>query len=176
MEKKATIMDESSMQRAVTRITYEILEHNQGAENLCIVGILSRGVILAERIAKKIEELEHISIDYGALDITPYRDDRPTETKENAKSTLPFSIQDKCVIIVDDVLYTGRSCRAAIDAIFTIGRPSCVQLAVLIDRGHRELPFRPDYVGKNVPTSQSETVQVSVRELDGVDSVVIYQT
>lgn len=175
MEKKAIIMDESAIKRAVTRITYEILERNRGAENLCIVGILSRGVVLAERIAQKIFELEQVQVDFGALDITPYRDDRTANTSHDAKSTIDFPVQDKCVVIVDDVLYTGRSCRAAIDAILAIGRPQCMQLAVLVDRGHRELPIRPDYIGKNVPTSQTETVRVSVQEIDGSDCVIIYQ-
>ena len=175
MEKKAIIMDESAMNRAIARITYEILERNRGAEQLCIVGILSRGVILAERIARKIYELEHVSVEFGALDITPFRDDRTAEETKSAKSTIHFPVQDKRVIIVDDVLYTGRSCRAAIDAILAIGRPQCMQLDVLVDRGHRELPIRPDYIGKNVPTAQSETVQVSVQEIDGTDCVAIYQ-
>ena len=177
MEKKALIMDENAIRRAVTRITYEILELNRGAENLCIIGILSRGVVLAERIAQKICELEQVHVDFGALDITPYRDDRTDEKncQQSARSTICFSVQDKRVVIVDDVLYTGRSCRAAIDAILALGRPQCMQLAVLVDRGHRELPIRPDYVGKNVPTAQTETVRVSMKELDGVDRVVIYQ-
>lgn len=175
MEKKAVIMDESAIRRAITRITYEILERNRGADRLCIVGILSRGVVLAERIAKKIFELEHVKVDFGALDITPYRDDRTADTPHATKSHIPFSVQDKRVIIVDDVLYTGRSCRAAIDAILANGRPQAMQLAVLIDRGHRELPIRPDYVGKNVPTAQTETIRVFVNEIDGMDSAVIYQ-
>jgi pyrimidine operon attenuation protein/uracil phosphoribosyltransferase len=169
------IMDDNAMQRAITRITYEILERNRGAENLCIVGILSRGVVLAERIARKIEELEQVSVDFGALDITPYRDDRIHDGAYSTRSTLSFPVQNKCVVIVDDVLYTGRSCRAAIDAILAVGRPQCMQLAVLVDRGHRELPIRPDYIGKNVPTAQTETVRVLVKELDGVDCVEIFQ-
>lgn len=175
MEKKAVIMDESAIRRAITRITYEILERNRGADLLCIVGILSRGVVLAERIAKKIYELEHVKVDFGALDITPYRDDRTPDSEVTVKSRIPFSVQDKRVIIVDDVLYTGRSCRAAIDAILENGRPQSMQLAVLIDRGHRELPIRPDYVGKNVPTAQTETIRVYTSETDGVDSAAIYQ-
>ncbi len=175
MEKKAIIMDESAIRRATTRIAYEILERNHGAEQLCIVGILSRGVILAERIAKKIEELEHVKVDFGALDITPYRDDRTSDIPQTARTTIDFPVQNKRVVIVDDVLYTGRSCRAAIDAILAIGRPQCMQLAVLIDRGHRELPIRPDYTGKNVPTAQTETVQVFVQEIDGKEFAAIYQ-
>ena len=175
MEKKALIMDENAIRRAVTRITYEILERNRGAENLCIIGILSRGVVLAERIAKKIFDLEQVQVDFGALDITPYRDDLTADASHAEQSRIHFPVQDKCVVIVDDVLYTGRSCRAAIDAILALGRPQCMQLAVLVDRGHRELPIRPDYVGKNVPTSQTETVCVSMQEIDGVDCVAIYQ-
>ncbi len=175
MKKKAVIMDESAMRRAIARVTYEILERNHGAENLCIVGILSRGVVLAERIAQKIEELEHIQVKTGALDITPYRDDRTGEAVTAAKTSIDFPVQDKRVVIVDDVLYTGRSCRAALDAILALGRPQCMQLAVLVDRGHRELPIRPDYIGKNVPTAQTETVRVFVHELDDADRVVIYE-
>lgn len=175
MEKKAIIMDENAIRRAIARITYEILERNRGAEHLCIVGILSRGVVLAERIAQKIFELEHICVDFGALDITPYRDDRTAGTTYAAQSTIHFPVQDRRVIIVDDVLYTGRSCRAAIDAILAFGRPQCMQLAVLVDRGHRELPIHPDYIGKNVPTAQTETVRVSMHEIDGVDCVAIYK-
>mgnify|MGYP000074401292 CR=1 FL=1 len=148
---------------------------NRGAENLCIIGILSRGVVLAERIAKKIFDLEQVQVDFGALDITPYRDDLTADASHAEQSSIHFPVQDKCVVIVDDVLYTGRSCRAAIDAILALGRPQCMQLAVLVDRGHRELPIRPDYVGKNVPTSQTETVCVSMQEIDGVDCVAIYQ-
>lgn len=168
-------MDENAIRRAITRITYEILEQNRGADQLCIIGILSRGVVLAERIAKKIFELEHVKVDFSALDITPYRDDRTADTPHTAKSNIDFSVQDKRVIIVDDVLYTGRSCCAAIDAILSLGRPQSMQLAVLVDRGHRELPIRPDYIGKNVPTAQTETVRVFVNEIDGIDSAAIYQ-
>lgn len=166
------IMDEAAMQRAVTRITYEILERNRGAEQLAVIGIFSRGVVLAERIAEKIFALEQRSVECGALDITAYRDDKivPNHTE---KTKISFPVQDKKIILVDDVLYTGRSCRAAIDAILNRGRPTSIQLAVLVDRGHRELPIRPDYVGKNLPTAQTEKVKVFVQELDGMDQVVI---
>jgi pyrimidine operon attenuation protein/uracil phosphoribosyltransferase len=167
-------MDANAMQRAVARITYEILERNRGAENLCLIGIFSRGVILAQRIAHKIQELEHVEVPFGALDITSYRDDRIVEN-HTEKTKIDFSVQNKSVILVDDVLYTGRSCRAAIDAVMAMGRPACIQLAVLIDRGHRELPIRPDYIGKNLPTSKTEKVRVSVKELDAVDSVSIFR-
>lgn len=174
MNNYTVIMDENAMQRAVARITYEILERNRGAENLCMVGILSRGVILAQRIAQKIHELEHVDVPLGALDITSYRDDRTVEN-HTEKTKIDFSLQNQRVVLVDDVLYTGRSCRAAIDAMMSMGRPACIQLAVLIDRGHRELPIRPDYVGKNVPTSKTEKVKVAVKELDLIDSVSIFR-
>ncbi|MGN0591958.1 MAG: bifunctional pyr operon transcriptional regulator/uracil phosphoribosyltransferase PyrR [Ruminococcus sp.] len=174
MNNYTVIMDENAMQRAVARITYEILERNRGAENLCMVGILSRGVILAQRIAQKIRELEHVDVPLGALDITSYRDDRTVEN-HTEKTKIDFSLQNQRVVLVDDVLYTGRSCRAAIDAMMSMGRPACIQLAVLIDRGHRELPIRPDYVGKNVPTAKTEKVKVAVKELDQADSVSIFR-
>ena len=174
MNNYTVIMDENAMQRAVARITYEILERNRGAENLCMVGILSRGVILAQRIAQKIQELEHVDVPLGALDITSYRDDRTVEN-HTEKTKIDFSLQNQRVVLVDDVLYTGRSCRAAIDAMMSMGRPACIQLAVLIDRGHRELPIRPDYVGKNVPTAKTEKVKVAVKELDQADSVSIFR-
>ncbi len=177
MERKAVILDESGVRRAVTRIAYEILERNHGAENLYLMGIVTGGVILGQRIAQKIEEIEHVAVPLFPLDITSYRDDRDPKSPEKPAQPFDsdFSVQDKRVILVDDVLYTGRSCRAAIDAIFTRGRPDRVQLAVLIDRGHRELPIRPDYIGKNVPTAQTETVRVLWREFNGEDSVGIYQ-
>ena len=161
METKRIIMDDKAIGRAIARISYEIIENNKGTENLCIVGILSRGVPIGRRIAAKLSELEKTEVPFGALDITPYRDD------------IPFVIRDKNVVIVDDVIFTGRSSRAAIDALIKRGRPRSIQLAVLVDRGHRELPIRPDYVGKNLPTSHSEVVKVSVKELDGADSVCI---
>ena len=167
------IMDANNIQRAVARITYEILERNKGTEDLCVIGIFSRGVAFAERIAQKIYELEHEEIPCGALDITAYRDDRkPAETAD--RTSIDFDVANKKVVIVDDVFYTGRSTRAAIDALMERGRPRSIQLAVLVDRGHRELPIRPDYVGKNVPTSREESVKVSVNEIDGCDSVAIY--
>lgn len=167
------IMDEQAMQRAIARISYEIIEHNKGAEDICIVGILSRGVPLGKRIAEKLSELENVEVPFGALDITPYRDDVKSHD-HTEKTDIPFDIMDRNVIIVDDVIFTGRSSRAAIDAIIKRGRPRSIQLAALIDRGHRELPIRPDYVGKNLPTSHSEKVKVSVSELDGKDSVEIF--
>lgn len=169
-------MDETAMKRAIARISYEIIEHNKGAEDLCIIGILSRGATLGKRIADKISELEKTSVSFGSLDITPYRDDMdsPAQRKYNDRTDIPFSVRDKKVVIVDDVIYTGRSARAAMDALIKRGRPRSIQLAVLVDRGHRELPIRPDYVGKNLPTSQNEEVRVMVMENDGSESVSIY--
>lgn len=173
MAKKRVIMDEKAMQRATARIAYEILEHNKGAENLCIVGIFSRGAVLGKRIADKLSELEKITVPFGAIDITPYRDDIVVDGHIE-KTELPFEVKNKKVVIVDDVIFTGRSSRAAMDALIKRGRPQSIQLAVLIDRGHRELPIRPDYVGKNLPTAKNELVKVSVKESDGLDSVAIY--
>lgn len=167
------IMDEKAMQRAIARISYEIIEHNKGAEDICVVGILSRGVTIGKRIAEKLGELEKVRVPFGQLDITPYRDDI-SGIGEAECTDIPFDVRDRNVIIVDDVIFTGRSSRAALEAIIKRGRPRSVQLAVLIDRGHRELPIRPDYVGKNLPTSHSEVVKVYVRELDGSDGVAIF--
>ncbi len=174
MEEKNIIMDENAVGRAIARITYEILERNKGAQTLCLVGILSRGVSLAKRISAKIQELEGVAVPCGVLDITPYRDDLSLDRDYEEKTDISFSLTDRNVVICDDVLYTGRSSRAAIEAVIQRGRPKSIQLAVLVDRGHRELPIRPDYVGKNVPTSRSEKVRVHVREMDGNDSVSIY--
>lgn len=173
MEKKRTIMDDKAMQRAVARISYEILEHNKGTENLCVVGIFSRGAVLGRRIADKLSELEKTEVPFGAIDITPYRDDI-VAADHDEKTDIPFDVRDKRVVIVDDVIFTGRSSRAAIDALIKRGRPQSIQLAVLVDRGHRELPIRPDYIGKNLPTSRNELVKVSVAERDGSDFVAIY--
>lgn len=173
MEQKRIIMDDKAIARAIARISYEIIERNKGTEDLCVVGIFSRGVPLGKRIADKLSELEKNEVPFGALDITPYRDD----SKQGGvaeKTDIPFDITDKNVVIVDDVIFTGRSSRAAIDALIKRGRPRSIQLAVLVDRGHRELPIRPDYVGKNLPTSHSEVVKVSAMEIDGSDGVAIY--
>ena len=174
MEEKALILDEKALSRAITRISFEIVEANKGAAGLCVIGILSRGRELARRIAEKIGGIENLPVPAGALDITPYRDDGPKGQKKG-QTDIPFPITGKKVILVDDVIYTGRTARAAIDALFALGRPQGIQLAVLIDRGHRELPIRADYVGKNLPTSREETVRVEVKELDGRDRVVILQ-
>lgn len=173
MIQKAVIMDENAISRAITRISYEILERNKGADNLCIIGIYSRGAVLAKRIADKINEIENTEVCLGSLDITPYRDDCKASSSEFI-TDIDFSTESKKVVIVDDVIFTGRSTRAAIDAVIERGRPCSIQLAVLIDRGHREIPVRPDYVGKNLPTSKEETVKVMVREKDGTDKVAIF--
>ncbi len=170
---KAEILDESAIARAVTRISFEIIERNKGTEDLCLIGLFSRGAVLAKRIAAKIAEVEGREIPVGLLDITPFRDDKPrTEVTDN--SEIDFDIEGRKVVIVDDVIFTGRTARAAIDGLMSRGRPELIQLASLIDRGHRELPIRADYIGKNLPTSREETVRVMVAELDGCDKVVIY--
>lgn len=174
MVRKAVIMDENQIKRAVARISYEIAERNRGTENLVLIGIMSRGVYIAERIAAKLKELEGYAERVGVLDITSFRDD-DKNVPDSDKTDIPFDIKDKSVVLVDDVMFTGRSCRAAIDAVMSRGRPKNIQLAVLVDRGHRELPLRPDYVGKNVPTSRDESVQVMVREIDGCDMAVILE-
>jgi pyrimidine operon attenuation protein/uracil phosphoribosyltransferase len=162
--------------RALARIAHEIVERNKGAEDVVLVGMRTRGVPLAKRIAEIIEGFEGTSISVGTLDIGLYRDDiPPSELKSvnQSHTDIPTSITDRRVILVDDVLYTGRSIRAAMDALMDMGRPSSIQLAVLIDRGHRELPIRADYVGKNIPSSMDEDIQVQLEEIDGVDEVII---
>ena len=173
MLQKAVILDEKSMNRAVARISCEIIERNKGVDGLCFIGIMSRGVFIAERIASRIKETEGFDVPVGILDITAYRDDIKAAGRD--RSSVSFDVRDKKVILVDDVIFTGRSCRAAIDAVMSRGRPRNIQLAVLVDRGHRELPIRPDYVGKNVPTSREETVKVMVTEADDCDKVVILE-
>lgn len=172
VQAKTVILDDKSMQRAIARISYEIIEHNKGVDNLCIIGILSRGMEIAGRIAAKIYEVEGKQVEVGTLDITRFRDDkRGLETAD--RSEISFSIEGKRVVLVDDVIFTGRSVRAAIDALVNRGRPDRIELAVLVDRGHRELPIRADFVGKNLPTSLEETVRVLVKQRDGEDKVVI---
>ncbi len=172
MQEETLIMDEKAMQRAIARISYEIIEHNKGVDNLCVVGIMSRGVEIANRIAKKILEVERKNILVGTLDITLYRDDKKSEGHQD-KSNIDFDINNKKLVLVDDVIYTGRSVRAAIDAVMSRGRPKLIELAVLVDRGHRELPIRADFVGKNLPTSRDEKVKVMVDQFDGQDKVII---
>ena len=169
------IMDESAVLRAITRISHEIIEKNKGVENLVLMGIQRRGVPLARRIAAKIKEVENTDIPVGILDITLYRDDLSLLNEHPVinGTEINFDIANKKVVLVDDVIYTGRTVRAAIDALMDINRPQMIQLAVIIDRGHRELPIRADYVGKNVPTSRCEIVHVNVKEIDGENSVTI---
>jgi pyrimidine operon attenuation protein/uracil phosphoribosyltransferase len=171
---KAQILDETALDRALTRIAHEILERNAGAKDVAFVGVRTRGVTLAQRLALRIARIDGTQPPVGALDISLYRDDLGMRGAPVVRGTeIPFSIKDKTVVLVDDVLFTGRTVRAALDAIVDLGRPRMVQLAVLVDRGHRELPIRPDYVGKNLPTSRRETVAVRLREHDGEDRVVI---
>ncbi|OIK14009.1 bifunctional pyr operon transcriptional regulator/uracil phosphoribosyltransferase [Bacillus sp. MUM 116] len=175
---KALVLDEQAISRALTRIAHQIIEKNKGIEECVLVGIRTRGIYLAERLAKKIEEIEGKPIPVGELDITLYRDDltKRTENQEPLVkgSNIPAEITDKKVILVDDVLYTGRTVRSGLDALMDMGRPSVIQLAVLVDRGHRELPIRADYVGKNIPTSSMEKIVVELAEIDKVDQVSIY--
>lgn len=174
-KEKGTVMDEVQIKRALARIAHEILEKNRGAEELVIIGIRSRGDSLARRIKNYINEVESVDIPLGVLDITLYRDDFTTIDYKPivGKTEIPFDVTDKIVVLIDDVLYTGRTVRAALDAIIDFGRPKEIQLAILVDRGHRELPIRPDYIGKNVPTAENELVEVQVKEVDGVDRVII---
>jgi len=177
-QKKKIVMDAEGIDRSITRIAYEILEKNKGVENLCIIGIRTGGVYLAERLTKKISRIENVDVPIGILDITMYRDDlnRGNKKPSPQKTDIPFSLDDKKVIIVDDVLFTGRTIRAAMDALIDFGRPRLIQLAVLIDRGHRELPIRADFVGKNLPSSLWESVVVRLIEKNGVDEVFIQVT
>jgi pyrimidine operon attenuation protein/uracil phosphoribosyltransferase len=177
VREKAQVLDQAGIDRALTRIAHEILEKSQGTEGLALVGIKTRGVTLAHRIAEKIRAIERRAPPVGALDITLYRDDLGMlEEQPVVKGTeVDFPLKGKTVVLVDDVLFTGRTIRAALDALIDLGRPRMIQLAVLVDRGHRELPIRPDYVGKNLPTSRRETVAVKLEEEDGLDKVVILE-
>jgi len=169
------VMSQEDIRRALIRVAHEIVERNKGAEDLIFVGLRTRGVPIAKRLAEVIQSFEPVSIPVGALDISLYRDDLSSMNLKTIvqPTDIPTNIADKQVILVDDVLYTGRSIRAAMDAIVDLGRPKSIQLAVLIDRGHRELPIRADYVGKNIPTSHSEEIQVYIEEVDGSDGVAI---
>ncbi len=174
-EKERRVLDRDDIKRALTRIAHEIIEHNQGAHHLVLVGLRTRGVHLANRIAHIIEVTEGISIPTGILDITLYRDDfRSTMKQPQVKATeIPFNIDNLNVVLVDDVFYTGRTIRAALDAIMDFGRPRKIELAVLVDRGHRELPLRADYVGKNIPTASHEEIVVRMMEEDSIDEVTV---
>jgi len=178
MLEKARIMNEEEIRRALTRVAHEIIERNAGPEALVIAGIRTRGAYMAERIVQRIEEIEGVAVPLGILDITLYRDDLQTISKSPLvrATEIPTSIVDKNVILVDDVLFTGRTVRAAMDEIIDFGRPRTIQLAVLVDRGHREFPIRADYVGKNVPTAATEQVVVRLTETDGSDAVYVEKT
>lgn len=171
------IMDPDQVRRAVTRIAHEILERNKGIEDVCLVGIRTRGVVLAQRLKEAIEEIEKKPIAIGILDINLYRDDLTLIAHQPVvrATQIDFDITDKTVVLVDDVLFTGRTIRAALAALIDLGRPSCIQLAVLVDRGHRELPIRADFVGKNVPTARTQEVRVKLLENDGVSDEVLIE-
>jgi len=173
------ILDEKAIGRGLTRIAHEIIERNKGISDCILVGIKTRGVYIAQRLAERIEEIEGEKVNIGEVDITLYRDDLSHKTEDEQPelkgTNISVGVTNKTVILVDDVLYTGRTVRAALDAIIDLGRPSQIQLAVLIDRGHRELPIRPDFIGKNVPTSKSEVVEAKLLEVDGEDEVIITQ-
>lgn len=177
MNLKANLLDEKAIKRSLIRISHEIIERNKGVNDIVLVGIRRRGYPLAQRIAQEINNIEGVSVPVGSVDITFYRDDlskdRITPTVKDVE--LGVDIHDKKVVLVDDVLYTCRTVRAAIDAVIGVGRPRGIQLAVLIDRGHKELPIRADYVGKNIPTSNNEKISVSIMEIDGEDSVKIFE-
>lgn len=179
MKEKAVVLDQPAINRALTRIAHEVLEHHKGVDDVVLVGIKTRGVPLAERLQKKINQIEGVEVPIGEIDITLYRDDlsHVSDQAEPTVHTTDFklTIDGKKIVLVDDVLYTGRTVRAAMDALVDFGRPAQIQLAVLIDRGHRELPIRADYIGKNIPTAQSEVISVKLEETDGIDLVSIFQ-
>ena len=177
MKLKASILDDKSMKRTLVRISHEIIEKNKDVDDLVIIGVKRRGYPLAKRIAKNIENIEGKSVPVDSVDITLYRDDlsKKYDQPKIEDENIEVDVENKKVVIIDDVIYTGRTVRAAIDAIFKNGRPKMIQLAVVVDRGHRELPIRADYVGKNIPTSKDELVSVEVEEFDGVDAVKIFE-
>ncbi|MGH7480326.1 MAG: bifunctional pyr operon transcriptional regulator/uracil phosphoribosyltransferase PyrR [Candidatus Methylomirabilales bacterium] len=172
---KAQLMDATAIQRVLTRVAHEIVEKNKGAADLVLIGLRSRGVDLARRLSQRLKEIDGVDVPVGALDITLYRDDLGKGGPQPAvrRTEIPFSIENKKVVLVDDVLYTGRTIRAAMDGLMDLGRPRTIQLAVLVDRGHRELPIRADYVGKNIPTARGDDVRVRLLETDGRDEVAI---
>jgi len=174
---KNVIMDKMAMKRALTRIAHEIIERNKGVENVAVIGIRRRGGPLAQRLAAQIQKIEGVNVPVGILDITLYRDDLTTLAAQPQvhRTEVDFNINGMNLVLVDDVLYTGRTIRAAMDALMDLGRPKSIQLAVLIDRGHRELPIKADYIGKNVPTSHHEVISVLVEEIDAKDEVVIQE-
>jgi pyrimidine operon attenuation protein / uracil phosphoribosyltransferase len=174
---KSVVMDEVAIDRALTRIAHEILEHNKGCQDVVLVGIRTRGIHLARRLASKLRIIEGEIVPLGVMDVTLYRDDlrHRVDHPKVERTEIPFPLTDKHVILVDDVLFTGRTIRAALDGLMDFGRPRSIQLAVLVDRGHRELPIRADYVGRNVPTALPESVEVRLREEDGMEQVVILE-
>lgn len=174
---KATIVDSNGLSRTMTRLAHEIIEKNKGTEGLVIIGLRTRGDFIARRIALKIQEIEDVELPVGALDVSFYRDDF-RETMKHPRvqlSDISFNIDGKHVILIDDVLYTGRTIRAALDALMDYGRPASIQLAVLVDRGHREIPIAPDYIGKNIPTSIGEEVRVKMKEIDDEDCILLVE-
>lgn len=177
MDIKAKIIDEDGLVRIITRISHEILERNKGSQNLVLMGMKTRGEFLAKRVHDRIREIEKIELPLGVLDVTLYRDDFRTRLKqpEVSVSNITFDINDKDVVIIDDVLYTGRTVRSALNALMDFGRPRSIQLFVLVDRGHRELPIRADYIGKNIPTSNHEEIKVKMKEIDGEDAIYLME-
>ena len=177
MDVKAKIIDEDGLSRIITRMAHEILEKNKGSQNLVLMGMKTRGEFLARRIFESIEQLEKIELPLGVLDVTLYRDDFRTRLKqpEVSVSNITFDINDRDVVIIDDVLYTGRTVRSALNALMDFGRPRSIQLCVLVDRGHRELPIRADYIGKNIPTSNQEEIKVKMKEIDGEDAIYLME-
>ena len=176
MKLKSVVMDDKTIKRTLIRMSHEIIERYQGVENVALVGIRRRGVPLAREIAHIIEQVEGVTLPVGQLDITHYRDDLTYVSDQPTinESSIPFDVTDKRIILVDDVIFTGRTCRAAIEAIFSMGRPASIALAVMVDRGHRELPIKPDFVGKNIPTSKTEVVSVNLKEIDGQTNISIF--
>ena len=172
---KTKLIDEEGLKRTIARLAHEILERNKGLEQVAVVGMQTRGAFIAQRIAKKLQEIEGKSVPVGILDVTLYRDDYRTRLKQPKVQVtdIPFSIDELNIVLVDDVLYTGRTVRAALDALMDFGRPATLQLAILVDRGHRELPIKADFIGKNLPTSTGEEIKVSLQEVDGEDSVFL---
>jgi len=177
MEKATKILDKQGLDRVLTRISHEILEKNKGSENLVLMGMKTRGEFLANRIFEKIKQIENIKLPLGVLDVTLYRDDFRTSLKQPqvSVSNITFDINEKAVILIDDVLYTGRTVRSALNALMDFGRPESIQLFILVDRGHRELPIRADYVGKNIPTSQSQEIKLKMEEVDGEDALYLVE-
>ena len=171
---KALVMDEADVDRAITRISHQIIEKNHGAEGLCLVGIMTRGYPLAQRVASKIKDIDGLDIPVGELDITMYRDDLLSAAEPVvSRTSIPFDVNGRTVILVDDVIFTGRTARAALDAVMELGRPARIQLFAMIDRGHSELPIKANYIGKSIPTSLEETVSVKLEETDGETCVII---